>query len=94
MEKNYVFVVMGIKVKLEADKKSPEECVEQLAQVLENVRAYRDTVYMVRVYKTLNAAMQDVNETNAWAFRRASEGLHGSQGGQDTIYYVEMKEVL
>ena len=94
MKKGFVFVVMGIGVKLEADKKSPEQCVEQLAQVLENVKEHQDEARMVRLYGTLEGAMQDANESNAWAFRRASEGLRGDNGGKDYIYYVEMKEVF
>lgn len=96
MEK--VFLVFSVEVTLAADKKSPAECIEQVAAALEDChvcecgRGYKGK--FVRAYGNLESALNEVNDSNAWSFRRASEGLKGDQGGISHVFYVREIELI
>ena len=89
--KEFVYAVFGVVVPLPAGSDG-KQCVNCLAVVLEDIVKYEGK--LVRIYKKLIDAQKEVACSNAGAFRRASEGLHGSHEGQSSVYYVKEIEVI
>ena len=96
MEK--VYAVISINVEIPIGVKSAIDVVGLMADVMENChrpiegRGYKGN--LVRLYKNLEEAQNEVSANNAWVFRRAAEGIRGDHGGSDLIEYIREIEVV
>ena len=92
-----VYAVIAVDVNIHAGLKKGTEVVNLMAEVLESCFKRQNSGYqgrLVRIYEKLEDAMAEMNNTNAWVFRRAAEGIHGDQGGSDIVEYVREMELL